>query len=185
MLDNAFGIFNNVSPRFQWAEIDLPFQSDDNFFRLPNYDAMLASSAKPIQRMKMRDAFLLLFSPPETADENLTVLRSGMLTALDMQMLIHRTSSPPSFPFPSFDLVLILSSLLHPPLDRNLLQPSRLAAINTHPHPPRALQNRDAQLEAPLGRNQVLGRRNRVEQVRFSENGGDLLCCCEGGCRGF
>ena len=98
MLDNSFGIFNNAPPRFQWAEIDLPFQSDDNFFRLPNYDAMLASSLKPIQRMKMKDAFLLLFSPPERSEEDLNILRSGQLTALDMQMLIHRSSLlPPPF----------------------------------------------------------------------------------------
>jgi len=93
MLDNAFGIFNNVSPRFQWAEIDLPFQSDDRFFRLANYDAMIASSLTPIRKMKMKDTFLLLFSP-ETEHENLSVLRSAHLTALDMQMLIHCTPSP-------------------------------------------------------------------------------------------
>jgi hypothetical protein len=95
MLDNAFGIFNNVSPRFQWAEIDLPFQSDDRFFRLANYNAMVASTLTPIRRMKMKDAFLLLFSPPDTENENLKVLRSGNLTALDMQMLIH--CAPPLF----------------------------------------------------------------------------------------
>merc|ERR1711964_427468 len=35
MLDHAFGIFNNVSPHFQWAEIDLPFQATTHFSKSP------------------------------------------------------------------------------------------------------------------------------------------------------
>ncbi|KAH8774235.1 hypothetical protein BGZ57DRAFT_386785 [Hyaloscypha finlandica] len=89
MLDNSFGIFHNVSPRFQWAELDVPFQSDDHFFRLANYDAVLASKLVPLRRMKIKDAFLLLFSPPETVERDLEILRSDKLNALDMQMLIH------------------------------------------------------------------------------------------------
>jgi hypothetical protein len=89
MLDNSFGIFHNVSPRFQWAELDVPFQSDDLFFRLANYDAMVSSKLFPVPRMKIKDAFLLLFSPPETMERDLEILRSGHLNALDMQMLIH------------------------------------------------------------------------------------------------
>ena len=89
MLDNALGIFNNMSPRFQWAEIDLSFPSDDRFFKLANYDQLSASQQFPVRKMKIKDAFLSLFTPPETADYNLRVLRDGHLTALDMQMLIH------------------------------------------------------------------------------------------------
>jgi len=89
MLDNAFGIFNNVSPRFQWAEIDLPFPSDDYFFKFASYDQLRATQKLPVRKMKIRDAFLCLFTPPETPDYNLRVLREGHLTALDMQMLIH------------------------------------------------------------------------------------------------
>lgn len=107
MLDNAFGIFNNVTPRFFWAEIDLPFPADDRFFRLANYDAMLASNLKPTSRMKLKEAFLLLF---EASDQNVEMLRSGRLTALDMQMLIHllythlwlSTFSSPLASLPSF-----------------------------------------------------------------------------------
>lgn len=97
MLDNSFGIFHNVSPRFQWAELDVPFQTDDRFFRLSNYDAMLASKLTPVRRMKIKDAFLLLFSPPETAERDLEILRNGQLNALDMQMLIHCMSLLPPF----------------------------------------------------------------------------------------
>ncbi|KAE9377306.1 hypothetical protein N431DRAFT_369075 [Stipitochalara longipes BDJ] len=89
MLDNSFGIFHNVTPRFQWAELDVPFQADDRFFRLANYDAMIASKIAPVPRMKIKDAFLLLFSPPETQEQDLDILRQGQLNALDMQMLIH------------------------------------------------------------------------------------------------
>jgi hypothetical protein len=93
MLDNAFGIFNNVSPRFQWAEIDLIFPSDDRFFAVANYDELMAQSLFPVSKMKIKDAFLVLFSPPEKATEGLAFLRNGNLTALDMQMLIHCTSA--------------------------------------------------------------------------------------------
>jgi hypothetical protein len=89
MLDSAFGIFNNVSPRFQWAEIDLTFPSDDGYFAVANYEELMAHSLFPVRKMKIKDAFLVLFSPPEKAEEGLTFLRRGKLTALDMQMLIH------------------------------------------------------------------------------------------------
>jgi hypothetical protein len=89
MLDQAFGIFNNVSPRFQWAELDLPFPSDEVYFQLTNYDDLVAQSLHPQNKMKIKDAFLVLFAPPETAEEDLKVLRSGNLTAHDMQMLMH------------------------------------------------------------------------------------------------
>ncbi|KAH7383612.1 hypothetical protein BKA64DRAFT_163191 [Cadophora sp. MPI-SDFR-AT-0126] len=88
MLDHAFGIFNNVSPHFQWAEIDLPFPSDDTFFQLSNFDEMVAKSAVPRLGMKIKEAFLILFSV-EGAEDELNVLRRGKVTALDMQMLIH------------------------------------------------------------------------------------------------
>lgn len=89
MLDNAFGIFNNVVPRFQWAEIDLTFPSDDRYFKLTSYDQMLATRQFPQRKVKIKDAFLVLFSPPEVGDKNLTVLRQGYLSALDMQILMH------------------------------------------------------------------------------------------------
>lgn len=89
MLDNAFGIFNNVSPRIQWAELDLPFPSGDEYFRLASYEDMLSKNLRPHGKMKIKDAFLLLFSLPQTANTDMAVLRRANLTALDMQMLIH------------------------------------------------------------------------------------------------
>lgn len=102
MLDHAFGIFNNVSPRFQWAEIDLPFPSDDRFFEVANYAELRAQSLCPVPKMKVKDAYLVLFTPLESAEQELNVLRTGNLTPLDMQMLIHCKSelklSPFTFP---------------------------------------------------------------------------------------
>ncbi len=89
MLDSAFGIFNNLPPRFQWSEIDLPFPSDDEYFKIPNYEAMVAKHLFPQPKMKLKDAFMVLFSNPESGKDNLEALRAGHLTALDMQMLIH------------------------------------------------------------------------------------------------
>jgi hypothetical protein len=85
MLDSAFGIFNNVPPRFQWAELDLCFPYDDKFFRLSSYEELLSTQQFPILRMKIKDAFLVLFSQPD----DLRRLREAGLSALDMQMLIH------------------------------------------------------------------------------------------------
>lgn len=93
MLDNAFGIFNNVVPRIQWAEIDLPFPSDDGYFKVSSYDQFITAVAFPIRKMKIKEAFLVLFSPPEVNNNNLAPLRDGNLTAHDMQMLIHCTLS--------------------------------------------------------------------------------------------
>src|SRR5690242_15934436 len=53
MLDNAFGIFNNLPPRFQWSEIDLPFPCSDIYFNTPNYAAMAASNLFPQLKMKL------------------------------------------------------------------------------------------------------------------------------------
>jgi hypothetical protein len=101
MLDNAFAIFNNLAPRLQWAEIDLPFPSDDLYFKAAKYDDLRNHSGFPIPKMKIRDAFLLLFSPADSAERDLLPLRGGNLTALDMQMLMHGMSflSFPFFPF--------------------------------------------------------------------------------------
>ena len=89
MLDNAFGIFNNVLPRFQWAEINLSFPSDDKYFKTANYEELIAYSPFPQRKMKVKDAFLCLFSPPDRSEDSLRTLILNNPTALDMQMLIH------------------------------------------------------------------------------------------------
>jgi hypothetical protein len=89
MLDHAFGIFNNVSPRFQWAEIDLPFPSDDRYFNMASYADLQAQSLYPQQRMKVKDAYQVLFTSPESPERDLNILRGANLDTFDMQMLIH------------------------------------------------------------------------------------------------
>ena len=89
MLDNVFGIFNNVPPRINWAELELPFPSADRYFQIANYEEATATRLFPAQKMKIEEAFLILFLPPEASKEKLKVLRDGSLTALDMQLLIH------------------------------------------------------------------------------------------------
>jgi hypothetical protein len=99
ILDNAFGVFNNVSPRFQWSEIDLPFPSADIYFKTANYSEMIAMQAFPVPRMKIREAFLVLFTT-SVGGEHLRPLREGNMTATDMQILVH-CMHPPCFPLPS------------------------------------------------------------------------------------
>lgn len=89
MLDNAFAIFNNLTPRLQWAEIDLPFPSNEGYFKAAKFEDLKDHAGFPISKIKIKDAFLLLFSPMENAKEDLMPLCNRNLTALDMQMLIH------------------------------------------------------------------------------------------------
>lgn len=89
MLDNAFAIFNNLTPRLQWAEIDLPFPSNEGYFKATKFEDLKDQAGFPIPKIKIKDAFLLLFSPMESAKEDLMPLCNRNLTALDMQMLIH------------------------------------------------------------------------------------------------
>lgn len=86
MLDSAFGIFNNVSPRFQWAELDLCFPCDDTYFRTSSWEELLSTQRFPVLKMKIKDAFLVLF---DNREGELRVLSEARLTALDMQVLIH------------------------------------------------------------------------------------------------
>jgi len=89
MLDHAFGIFNNVPPRFQWSELDIVFPGDDDFFKTSNFTEMITKSLSPRPKMKIKEAFMLLFSGPEIAEEHINTLRLNGTTALDMQMLMH------------------------------------------------------------------------------------------------
>jgi hypothetical protein len=176
MLDHAFGIFNNLSPRFQWAEIDLPFPSDDVYFKVANYDELVAQSLYPQHKMKIKDAFLVLFSRPETAEEDLRVLRAGNLTALDMQMLIHcKFLSPTSYLLGTN----VLPRSVYVRLEKHILKPDG-RSDNQRPRSVIALQNCYAELANRLGPNQKLGTRERVEQTWFPENRGDIFRCREG-----
>jgi hypothetical protein len=94
MLDAAFGIFNNVSPRWQWAEVDLSFPSSDIYFELANYSELISTQKYPVQKMKMKDAYLILHSTPDAEGRNLQRLRNSDLSPLDLQLLIHCTSHP-------------------------------------------------------------------------------------------
>ncbi|QSZ35309.1 hypothetical protein DSL72_008178 [Monilinia vaccinii-corymbosi] len=89
MLDRSFAIFNNIVPRIQWSEIDLPFPSNDEYFKAASYDGLGCHAGYPVSKIKIKDAFLLLFSRMETAEEDLMPLRNGNITAMDMQIIIH------------------------------------------------------------------------------------------------
>jgi len=90
MLDNLFNIFNNVAPRYQWAELDLRFPTDDMFFRVATFEEFMQQglSPQPPLKMKLKEAFMLLFTPLSTMTEY-RKLQDANLTALDVQMLIY------------------------------------------------------------------------------------------------
>ncbi|KAI9650259.1 hypothetical protein NHQ30_000272 [Ciborinia camelliae] len=87
-LDHVHAIFNNLPTRFQWAEIDLPFPSNDEYFKAAKHEDLRSHSGFPIAKMKIKDSFLLLYSPMETAEQDLMPLCNN-LTAFDMHMLIY------------------------------------------------------------------------------------------------
>lgn len=89
MLDNALAIFHNVGPRLRWSEIDLSFPGDNNYFTAASYNDIAIYGRPPEPIRKIKDAFLLLFSPFDGVENGLKTLRAGKLTAMDMQMMIH------------------------------------------------------------------------------------------------
>lgn len=150
LLDNVFGIFNNVPPRINWAELEFPFPSDDRSFGLTNYDELIATRLFPVRKMKIEEAFLILFLPPEVSKEKLKVLRDGSLTALDMQLLIHCISSTKSTITMRMLTHNSYRSPVHSSLDTYLWQPAPLTPNNRHTRPPRAIHNRFVELENDL-----------------------------------
>lgn len=113
MLDNLFNIFNNVAPRFQWAELDLRFPSDDNYFRPANYDEYLQQGLlpQPPSKIKLKEAFMLLFAPLSSMTE-FRKLQEASLTALDVQMLIYCACHSPPKTVPPTHMPLVLYSHL-------------------------------------------------------------------------
>jgi hypothetical protein len=133
MLDNTFGILNNACPCFQWAEIDLCFPSDNRYFEIESYDTIpeyITEGLHPPLKMKIKDAFLCLFSPPETADEGLKPLRSGNLTPMDMQILILCRSLPSASYF--FPTLTDLQSPICPYMGLNVQFANRPTSYHFH-----------------------------------------------------
>lgn len=179
MLDSAFGIFNNVSPRWQWAEVDLTFPTSDVYFDLANFNELLTMQKYPVPKMKIKDAFLILFSTPDSEGRNLQILRDGDLSPLDMQMMIHCTL----FPTPHQPIKLTTHSPLHAHLALPLLQPAtappdRLA--NPVFANAAALQDRHGELETDLGRHPRRRAPRRVGEDRLPEELGAVLRGCQG-----
>lgn len=116
MLDNTFGIFNNVAPRLQWAEIDLRFPSEEVYFKATSFEDYASKQLypQPALRIKLKEAFMLLFAP-QVGGPEFVALRNAALTPIDMQVLIYCPFSSPS----SDQLKLINRSPLHSPLDYN------------------------------------------------------------------
>jgi hypothetical protein len=147
LLDSVFRIFNNVPPRINWAELDLPFPSDDRSFGLATYDELIATRVFPVRKMKIEEAFLILFLPPEASKEKLKVLRDGSLTPLDMQLLIHCMSFIESI----IIIRMLTHSFCHSPvyssLDTHIWQPAPLTPNNRHTRSPRAVHSCFVELE--------------------------------------
>jgi hypothetical protein len=154
MLDNVFGIFNNVPPRINWAELDLLFPSDDRYFSIANFDELTATRLFPVTKMKIEEAFLILFLPAEASKEKLKVLRDGNLTAQDMQLLIHCMSCIFSILLISILMRDSFRSSLHSSLDAYFRQSTHLAPNNGHARPPPPVQNGPMELENDLERDQ-------------------------------
>jgi hypothetical protein len=181
MLDHAFGIFNNVSPRFQWAEIDLPFPSDDRYFNVASYADLRVQSLYPQQRMKVKDAYQALFASPESPERDLNILRNANLDTFDMQMLIHcMYATARLIPLPLTDF-----RSLHACLEKHIFESLGCNYNQKHTRPARTFQNRDAKLEDIMGRNQSVLLGNRMDETWVPEDRRDVFRC---GCldtRGF
>jgi len=89
MLDNAFVIFSNLPPRFEWTELDIQFPCEPQYWELATFEEAYNQSRLPKRKIKVRDAFERLFVCPDTDPENLAALKGGVLNLLDLQILVH------------------------------------------------------------------------------------------------
>ncbi|RFU36198.1 hypothetical protein B7463_g24, partial [Scytalidium lignicola] len=89
IIDITFDIFHNIAPRIRWSEMDFSLSSDDSVFQAANYQELVIYAGIPRAKMKLKEAFLLLLTPREKAEEAMRRLKSGNLTIADMQALMY------------------------------------------------------------------------------------------------
>lgn len=145
-LDSAMGIFNNVSPRVNYVELDLQMPCHPEYFELSGYAEMLARSSFPRARMKLIDAFQRLFVPSHDAK---AAYPNESLCCWDMLYLIHGSSILSLVGVPTN-----LLSLVHALLAK-LVRQSPQPHDRTLPHgggPVGSDQDGPLQLEESVGR---------------------------------
>lgn len=95
-LDNAFGIFNNLPPRFTWSEVDWELPCESKYFEAANYEDMRDRSCFPERKIKVTEAFQLFFLRSSPQSERFDPVKKGSLNMWDLQILVHS-----EFPLPN------------------------------------------------------------------------------------
>jgi hypothetical protein len=93
LLDSAFGIFDNIQPRIDLCELELQLPCDPIYFKTANYQEMAINSLFPHQKMKVLDAYQMLFRTQRDPSECLAPAEMISLNSWDLLILIHRTYS--------------------------------------------------------------------------------------------
>ncbi|RDL40259.1 uncharacterized protein BP5553_00238 [Venustampulla echinocandica] len=88
-LDNAFGIFNNLPPHFNWSELDLELPCESKYFEATSYDDMHDRSCFPQRKAKVTEAFQLFFLQASPQSDRFDPVEKGALNMWDLQILVH------------------------------------------------------------------------------------------------
>jgi hypothetical protein len=123
--DAAMAIFNNVPPRITFSELDLMLPCEQVFWETTCHDDLITHGVMPRPRMKLLDAFQMLFTP---AAEVQSAMEKYSWNSWDMMYLIHllyvhvwrQTFSNP----------LLRKSIFHTPAPANILDPLKTALRN-------------------------------------------------------
>lgn len=95
-LDNAFGIFNNLPPRFSFSEFGLELPCEPKSFEAVDYEDMRARSIFPRRKLKVTEAFQLFFLRSNPQASRFEPVPEGTLNMLDLQIIVHGMRQNPS-----------------------------------------------------------------------------------------
>lgn len=123
--DAAMAIFNNVPPRITFAELDVQLPCEQQFWEIGSYMELASQTSMPRPRMRLLDAFQLLFVPTE---EFQPLAEKTDWNCWDLLYLIHlmyvhvwrQTFSNP----------LLRKSIFNTPAPPNILEPLKTAMRN-------------------------------------------------------
>jgi hypothetical protein len=94
-LDNAFGIFNNLPPRFALNELGLELPCEPEAFEATDYEGMRSRSIFPHKKLKITEVFQLFFLHSNPQSPRFDPVPKGSLNMLDLQIIVHgRCQSP-------------------------------------------------------------------------------------------
>ena len=123
--DAAMAIFNNVPPRITFSELDLPLPCDQIVWETGSYSELVNMQVFPRPRIKLLDAFQLLFVP---TGDFVVAMEKETWSCWDCMYLIHLLYS--HVWRQTFSNPLLRKSPFRTPAPANILEPLKTAIRN-------------------------------------------------------